>query len=214
MLNNDFESSRAKKLAKRRKTNLILNGLIVLVVLLIFFVSVNIFFGDSQSEAREERDPVTESKEVADTNSSGSGNVEKTEKADTAESTTEEEEQAAEEVSGEESEPVVTAGGSSPDVKQTMINPDWKPVGTSQTGPHQAVYDNESVDWQEMLTAISYATGIDVNNMTVWFLGNNGGPQQAAGTVSEKGGSTKYRVAIEWIDDEGWKPVKVEELTE
>jgi hypothetical protein len=218
--------SRAGKLTKRRKTNLILNSLIAIVLLLIIFVSVNIFFGDSQSgEQAENTAPAQEETEAGGNGQeSGSGDSDaagsdEDDAADENENSSGEEEneeqnedQNAEEGNDEEGERVVTEGGSSPDVKQTIVDPSWEPVGTSQSGEHVAVYDQNHVDWQEMLKAISYATGIDQGNMTVWFLGNNGGPNSAAGTVSEKGGNQKYRVAIEWVDNEGWKPVKVEEL--
>ncbi|WP_053364171.1 YrrS family protein [Bacillus sp. FJAT-27251] len=226
--NHTDEGSRAGKLTKRRKTNLILNSLIAIVLLLIIFVSVNIFFGDSQSgEQAENTAPAQEETETggngqqsgsgesdaagsneddaADENGNSSGEEENEEQN---------EDQNAEEGNDEEGKPVVTEGGSSPDVKQTIVDPSWEPVGTSQSGEHAAVYDKNHVDWQEMLEAISYATGIDQGNMTVWFLGNNGGPNSAAGTVSEKGANQKYRVAIEWVDNEGWKPVKVEELNQ
>ncbi|MBT2754637.1 YrrS family protein [Mesobacillus foraminis] len=207
---NQNEGLRSGKLAKRRKTNLVLNSLIAIVLLLIIFVSVNIFFGDVESKGTNE-DTAAESKteESAKENagSNPSGDTEAKE-----DSTEAEEETDAENKEEEDSEPVVTEGGSSPDVKKTIENPDWEPIGTSQSGEHVAVYDQNAVDWQEMIKAISYATGIDSNNMTVWFLGNNGGPNSAAGTISEKGGSVKYRVAIEWVDGKGWKPVKVEEL--
>jgi len=208
------DASRARKLAKRRKTNIILNSLITVVLLLIVFVTVKIFFGDGQSEA-EQGDPIVVDKQLAEEDTdvgSGSNDVEEVEEDEENTTEAELESESDNKDPEEESEPSVTEGGDSPDVKQTIVKPDWKPVGTTQTGEHQAVYDQSSVDWQEMLKAISYATGIDAGNMTVWYLGNNGGPQSAAGTVSEKGASTKYRVAIEWVEGEGWKPTKVEEL--
>jgi len=210
------EASRARKLAKRRKTNLVLNSLITIVLLLIVFVTVKIFFGDGQSEAEKSDSVVADKQMVNEKADVDSGNKDE-EEAEVDEekqdaSDMEEESESDDEELEEESEPTITEGGSSPDVKQTIVNPDWKPVGTTQTGEHQAVYDASSVDWQEMLKAISYATGIDGGNMTVWFLGNNGGPQSAQGTVSDKAGGPKYRVAIDWVDGEGWKPVKVEEL--
>jgi hypothetical protein len=222
------EASRAGKLTKRRKTNLILNSLIALVLLLIIVVSVNIFFGDSQSgEQPENTAPAQEETETGgNEQEAGSGGTDAAdndgeEAADENEESSGEEneeeqneDQGGAEGNDDEGERVVTEGGSSPDVKRTIVDPNWKPVGTSQSGEHVAVYDKNHVDWQEMLQAISYATGIDQGNMTVWFLGNNGGPNSAAGTVSEKGGNEKYRVAIEWVNNEGWKPVKVEELNQ
>ncbi|WP_262421774.1 YrrS family protein [Bacillus aquiflavi] len=113
----------------------------------------------------------------------------------------------------EDSEPVITEGGSSPNVKNTVINPAWKPVGTDQTGEHTTVFNKDSADWSEMENAISYATGLSHDNMTIWFLGN-GGENKAIGTVTSKDNQQVYRVYIEWVDGQGWKPTKVEELYE
>jgi len=209
----DNDASRAQKLAKRRKTNLILNGLITIVLVLIVFVTVRIFFSDSQSDQNESETAATVAENTDEQKESTAGtSKENEEKQEQKEETSSSDEEEAEPEQEEDGELIVTEGGDSPDVKQTIVDPNWKPVGTTQTGEHAAVYDDSSVDWQEMLKAISYATNIDVNNMTVWRLGNNGSPQHAIGTVSEKGGSTTYRVAIEWVDGEGWKPVKMEEL--
>ncbi|MCM3669978.1 YrrS family protein [Mesobacillus maritimus] len=209
----DNDASRAQKLAKRRKTNLILNGLITIVLVLIVFVTVRIFFSDSQSDQIESETAATVAENTDEQKESTAGtSKENEEKQEQKEETSSSDEEEAEPEQEEDGELIVTEGGDSPDVKQTIVDPNWKPVGTTQTGEHAAVYDDSSVDWQEMLKAISYATNIDVNNMTVWRLGNNGSPQHAIGTVSEKGGSTTYRVAIEWVDGEGWKPVKMEEL--
>lgn len=64
-----------------------------------------------------------------------------------------------------------------------------------------------------MLKAISYATGLDQNNLTVWFLGrDNSTANGSIGTVSAKNSKQKYRVYIKWVDGKGWEPTKVEEL--
>jgi Domain of unknown function (DUF1510) len=47
--------------------------------------------------------------------------------------------------------------------------------------------------------------------MTILFLGNNG-ENKSVGTVKQKGTQQEYRVYIEWVDDEGWKPTLVEEM--
>ena len=104
---------------------------------------------------------------------------------------------------------VVTEGGSDPKVKKTIVNPAWEPLGTSQTGQHFNEYSG--VDWDEMVQAISYGTGIDPSNMTIVFLGNNG-PDKSVGTVKQKDTQQVYRVYIEWVDEKGWKPTQVEEL--
>ena len=59
---------------------------------------------------------------------------------------------------------------------------------------------------------VPYATGISEDQMTVLWLGNNGGPQDAKGTIRDKSTGERYRVEITWVDGKGWKPVKVEKL--
>ncbi|WP_336989531.1 DUF1510 family protein [Bacillus infantis] len=226
-MNGNFEesngSSRSGKRAKRRKTNIILNTLIGVVLLLIIIVSAAIFLGGNDDEAAEQApasekaDPENNDKDNDNNTSDETAGQE--EEADQAEDTAQDggDAENADEDNGEEAEEdqdieedaEVTDGGSAPDVEKTIVNPSWQPVGTSQTGEHTAVY--EGVDWNEMVQAITYATGIPESNMTIWFLGNNG-PNQSVGTVSTKDQQEKYRVYIEWVDGQGWKPVKMEEL--
>jgi cytoskeletal protein RodZ len=217
--------SRLGKREKRKKTNIILNSLIALVILLIIVVSAKIFFGGNNDEALQADEQTASENERKEnenkTDDQASDREQEKEDEEEIEKAREDEEQAAEEKKEaeeaeketEENEKVVTEGGSSPDVEKTIENPAWEPVGTSQSGEHTAVYDQNAVDWQEMLQAISYATGVDQSNMTVWFLGNNG-PNKSVGTISTKDQSEKYRVYIDWVDGQGWKPVKVEVLNE
>ncbi|AND41597.1 MULTISPECIES: YrrS family protein [Cytobacillus] len=211
--------SRFGKREKRKKTNIILNSLIAFVIVLIIVVSAKIFLGGNNDQAvPADEQTASESKQNESSQEDQDNDIEQDkskdkEKAD-KESDKEEkeaEENEAEDESEEDKEQVVTEGGSGPDVEKTIENPAWKPVGTSQSGEHTAVYDQNHVDWQEMLSAISYATGIEQGNMTVWFLGNNG-PNSSVGTISTKDQSEKYRVYIDWVDGEGWKPSKVEVL--
>ncbi|UOE54497.1 YrrS family protein [Bacillus sp. CMF12] len=213
--------SRFGKREKRKKTNIVLNSLIALVIVLIIFVSAKIFFGGNNDQALpadEQTASENESKQNENNQEDQGNDVEKDKEDENIDNDSEEEEKEAEENEAEEEseedkEQVVTEGGSGPDVEKTIENPAWKPVGTSQSGEHTAVYDQNHVDWQEMLSAIQYATGIEQGNMTVWFLGNNG-PNSSVGTISTKDQSEKYRVYIDWVDGEGWKPSKVEVLNE
>ncbi|HSJ38075.1 MAG TPA: YrrS family protein [Planococcus sp. (in: firmicutes)] len=99
-----------------------------------------------------------------------------------------------------------------PIVKESIINTSWEPVGTSQSGEHVSVYDTNSVDWKEKLEAITYATGLAEGDMYVMHIGNGGGPQKSIGTIQSKDKSKKYRVHLEWVEKEGWKPVKMDIL--
>ena len=230
-MNHDFnQHSRSGYRAKRRKTNIVLNSLIILVLALIIFVAYNIFAsGNGEKTSTPKESPKTEQNQA----------VHKEKKEDNTTDTAKEEEESQEVAADEnessqdtvvdegneteegtvdqadDSKQVVSDGGSSTNVLRTIENPTWKPVGTSQTGEHAPVYDSNSVDWQEMLNAISYATGLDQSNMTVWFLGRDRSTSNASvGTVSSKDKQQKYKVYIKWVDGQGWMPTKVEELAE
>jgi cytoskeletal protein RodZ len=202
--------------------------LIGLVILLIIFVSVKIFFGGNDENAAEKEQKIESKQDEKNMDTEENKNPAIDEKKDEkktndseTESTDESKETAAnteddEEIDlvpANEEEAVVTEGGSTGNVKKTIENPSWNPIGTTQTGEHYAVYDKESVDWAEMLQAMSYATGVDQSNMNVWFLGNNGF-NKSVGTITTKDQKQIYRVYIDWVDGQGWKPTKVEELKE
>ncbi|WP_043933963.1 YrrS family protein [Bacillus sp. EB01] len=207
------QSTRSRYRAKRKKTNLILNSLIVIVIIAILAVGYSIFAGGNDASPKPQVQPETS----ASNGTGGSGQKENPagESSKEDEQEADEEEADEQESENEDAEPVVTEGGSSPNVKRTIENPGWKPVGTEQTGEHKVVIEDSSQDWQEMLDALSYAIETDKNSMTVWWLqqdkNNEGG---AIGTVSAKGSDQAYRVYIQWVDGQGYKPVKVEELIE
>jgi cytoskeletal protein RodZ len=194
--------------------------LIVIVLLLIIFVAYNIFASGDDNASPKQESPKTEQKVTTNKETKGSEGTEAKTKdgssSETAEDKTKEDEQSEEASTTEtadESQAVETAGGSSANVLKTIENPSWKPVGTSQTGEHTPVFDG--VDWQEMLKAISYATGLDQSNMTVYWLGSDKSTSNAAiGTVYSAQSQQKYRVSIKWVDGEGWMPTKVEELAQ
>ncbi|WNF21814.1 DUF1510 family protein [Mesobacillus jeotgali] len=210
------EGSRSQMRAKRRKTNLVLNSLIVVVILLIGIVSFNIFFSNDEGVA--DQNDVGAEKDQAAASPDKKDDSQDSDKKDDSQDSDKKDESASDEADEESAEdeeladPIVTEGGSDANVKQTIENPEWKPVGTTQSGEHNTVFDQNAVDWQEMILAYSYATGIDKDNMTVWWNENGGAPNTAVGTVSQKGSDQTFRVWVEWVDGEGWKPVKVEEL--
>lgn len=216
-MNNDYnKSSRYDKRAKRKKTNIILNSLIGVVLLLIIVVSVIIFSGGNNNDVNnateneqadknkvEQKDDQAEDANAKDEANENADEENAPESKDTEEENKE----------NVEDEAIVTEGGSDSNVVRTIENPAWEPVGTTQTGEHpSAVYDSSSADWDEMLNAITYATGLDKSSMTVYFLGNNG-VNRSVGTVFSPGKEQIYRVYIEWVDGQGWKPTKVEELS-
>lgn len=220
-MNNGY-GSRYDQRTKKRKTNLILNSLIGMVLLLIIIVSVNIFFLDNEraddKTLSDENNKIEnkESNQGTDSESTNTGNTssekeeeETTDDGDSEETETTEESKNVEEEESAEEEAIVSEGGEDSNVLRTIVNPSWKPVGTSQSGEHVTQFGG--VDWDEMVQAITYATGLTADNMTILFLGNNG-HNKAVGTVYPKDKSQFFKVYIEWVDGQGWKPTMVEEL--
>lgn len=89
---------------------------------------------------------------------------------------------------------------------------DWEPVGTVQEEPFTAVYSKDHVNWEEMTRALAYATGLDEDEMQVWYIRNGGDHETAIGTVGvSEERDTPYKVTISWVENEGWMPVSVEQ---
>lgn len=231
--------SRLKK--KKNRSNSILNMMIGLVFALILIVGAFIFLGqDDTNENAQEPESVqiaSDTDEQAgeeDNSSEENTEEEKTEESegkpdeDSAKKDDEDKAEGKEEADKAESEEKdkdkdeegsVTRGGTitreeskDPVVDETVINTSWEPVGTEQSGDHVSVYQKGHVDWNEKIAAISYATGLPEDDMFIMRVENGGGPQKSIGTVQSKDKSEKYRVHLEWVDGEGWKPVKMDVL--
>ncbi|MCP2035018.1 cytoskeletal protein RodZ [Planomicrobium sp. HSC-17F08] len=220
------------RLDKKNRSNSILNWMIGVVFALIVITGAFIFL-DNGDESAQEPESVTIETDTEQQTSGEETNLEEDAEADEkakeeADAKAEEEakakeeaDKAAEEKAEEEKaaeEGKVTGGtitredSSDPVVEETVINTSWEPVGTKQSGKHVSVYDKGSVDWNEKINAISYATGLSQDNMYVMMIKNGGGPQKSIGVVQSKDKSQKYRVHLEFKDGEGWKPVKMDVL--
>jgi len=218
------EKSRSNQRAKRRKTNLVLNSLIIVVLLLIVIVSVNIFGKDDKTEAENKSEETVAS--TADVESetdkqSEKANKEEKDSSEEDENEADEDEKDEQEQSDQDvieegaainDEQIVTDGGSDPNASKTIVNPSWQPVETSQAEPAQD-YKKGSVDWNEQIQAISYATGFNEGKGDELHRLENNGPKKSAATVFIKETNKKYRVYLEWTDGQGWKPALVEELS-
>jgi len=209
--------TRANRKKRRKWSNNLLNILIAIVVVLIVAISATIIGGgkdkatDKGIPSEKEivaTDKADATKEDEDENLDEVSNTEKKsdEPADTEDEETDE---AEDKKSG-----VVTY--ESPDDKliaKTIIDPAWEPIATQQTGKHVSLYDGKSADWNEKEQALAYATELDQNAMIIWKIKNGGSPSQSIGIVSSKDRAEKYRVYLEWVDDKGWQPVKMDVLT-
>lgn len=197
-------NSRFEQRAKQRKVNRILNIALAFVLSLIAFFSWQLLFADDK-KATEKPKP----KKTSDQVEVELGAAETTNKEENT-SETSEAETSAKPI--EDAEVIETAGDPASGVEKEIVDPSWQPIGTTQSEPHVTTFDENSVDWKEMLDAVSYATGLAHDNMIVWFIGNNG-PNKAVATVSPNDKSVKYKVYIAWVEHQGWKPEKIEQLT-
>ncbi|TYU85346.1 DUF1510 family protein [Listeria monocytogenes] len=190
---NLVEGSRSQQNTKRKKTNLVLNVLIIVVSLLIIGSLYFVLF-------KTESDPTQQDNKTA-------SSTEKKEDAAKSTKSSEKEKDSSDDKTTE------TTESDDPNVAK-VITKDWKPIGTEQTGDHVNSYSSTSVDWQEKRRAFSAATDIPISNTSLWFVEQGADPAtQAIGTLSTKENPDKaYRVYITWVDGEGWQPTKVEEL--
>ncbi|MBM7701432.1 YrrS family protein [Metabacillus iocasae] len=210
-----MDNKRFSQRNKERKMNRVYNVLIVVVAVLIVFIGGQMMFGKSDGE-KATKEPASEQKQQETNEESAESNEDNNNDKDK----NEEQEENVEDESDEENEMTEEAGEAevqeNPEagVNRRIVDPSWEPVGTQQSEPHAATYEKGSVDWNEMLQAVSYGSGVPVEDMTIWRIGNNGSPQKAVATISSKSENKKYRVQIDWVESEGWKPVVVDELAQ
>ncbi|WP_208590086.1 YrrS family protein [Gracilibacillus suaedae] len=90
----------------------------------------------------------------------------------------------------------------------------WEPIGTEQEEPHTTTFEEETVDWQEMMKAVEVATSIPTDEQITWWFGR-AGDQRVEATVSPRSNQSEtYRVTMQWVEEQGWQPLLVEELIE
>ncbi|MBD7906893.1 YrrS family protein [Sporosarcina sp. Sa3CUA8] len=209
-----------------------LNWMIAIVVLLIVLVGVKILSSDNAPKDKEVAITETTPKEDTsgtETDTEGSDADDKVEDSDqdadaddkdspkegtVSDETDEDEdsEDSSEKKDNEKEGTVTYTASEDAVVDETVSNTSWKPIGTSQSGNHVSQYDGSSVDWQEKKKALAYATGMTENDMIFLKIKNGGSPQKSIGIVSSKDKSKKYRVYLEWVDGEGWKPTQMDVL--
>lgn len=201
--------SRVNRKKERKWSNNLLNILIAVVAILIIIISVVIFTGGEDSgDVAEKGLAATEEKEddgvkKKEGNSEDAKDVE----ADSDKLPSDEA------VDADESGVVTYASPDDKLIAETIINTAWEPIATKQTGNHVSLYDGKSVDWNEKQEALAYATGLSKDSMIFWKIKNGGSPEQAIGIVSSSDKVEKYRVYLEWVEETGWKPVKMDVLT-
>lgn len=217
MANNKL-GTRTSKNKSKKKANLIYNIILGVVIIAIVLVASSIFLGNDEDNIATEPETNNEQQAEADSNAKEEPKVEEeqavVEEEDNAEDEIQTEEQAEGEGASLEEETAEDTETSEEEENNSDSAADgnWEPVGTQQTGEHTVNFTKGSVDWMEMEKALAYGAGIDQSDMTVWFLGNGGAPDKATGTISSKSSGTKYKVNIQWVDGQGWKPTSVQQV--
>lgn len=196
---------------KKRQSDRLVNWLIGAVVIALVFTAWLVLSPDDKEQA-DKKPPTNDNaltKQKADEQEDDlEGNLEDKEQ-NAVEDTILTDEGKADE--SEQAEVEVIESSTDAFVLESRIDPSWEPIGTAQTGPHVSLYDGTSVDWKEKEQALLYATGLTDDNVIFWKI-RNGGEQKSIGILSSMDKVEKYRVYLEWIDGEGWKPVQLDML--
>ncbi|MGM9951131.1 MAG: YrrS family protein [Lysinibacillus sp.] len=194
---------------KQDKMNRLLNYLIGIVSVLIVISLFVIFTGNEEQEAiegPEEETPVETKPEEE---------KEKEEEGTSAEEPSQQDEEQEpiedEPAEGEGSTPVVSSSNQ-PGVDEVWTSEAWEPYPTAQTGEHTSTFTEGHIDYEEKLNAIYSVIPLEQQDSILWSIKNNGNAKSAIAVISSNDKEQKYRVAIGWVEGEGWMPQQVEVL--
>lgn len=223
--------SQQKTRTKRRKEhqmNRALNYLIALVsVLLVISLAVIFTTGDeekSEEQVQTERDGLESENNPAEEseNLAGAGEVQHEDENETEAETQQNEtnndatnEQSDQGVNGDvdinQATGVINASND-PRVAEVWTSNEWQPYPTAQTGEHRSTFAQGDIDYEEKLQSIYSVIPIKQQESIIWSVKNNGNAKSAIAVISSNDKTQKYRIAIEWVEQQGWKPVQVEVL--
>ncbi|MFF2175276.1 YrrS family protein [Lysinibacillus sp. NPDC058147] len=203
-------SSRHLQPSRNKKLDKLLNVLIGIVVILIIITATFVFKWQDDAGKAEKDEPIQEQKnDKKDVKEEPSKDQNKDESAQEEKPAKDE---PTEESQTSEQDTTTETTSDNPIVDKVITNKNWEPTPTTQTGQHVSSYDGKSVDWAEKVATVEVVTGIEKDNLIIWRMGNNGSANSAIATVSTKDKTKMYRVSMEWVDNEGWTPVKLEQL--
>ncbi|GAB6412299.1 YrrS family protein [Bacillus luti] len=209
--------SRFQQKQQKRRQNGVLNIAIAIVLLLVAIVAYQLFVPNTKEQASSTEKKVSQ-QTTKNEKSGKSEDKEATKKKEQAEAkqkaeeeklkAEEEKKQAEEEAKSNEKVP---AEKTQPKATDAYTKSSWKPVGTEQGATPAMTFKKGTADWNEMNQAISAAIDVPVEQLVIHRIGNNG-KNKAYGNVQDKQSGKKYYVNIDWVDNEGWKPVLVQTL--
>ncbi|WP_377864380.1 YrrS family protein [Bacillus sp. R86525] len=211
--------SRFQQKQQKRRQNGVLNIAIAIVLIAVAIVAYQLFVPDTKEQASSNDKKVAQqtTKENKAEKAKGKEETKKNEKEKTEAKKKEEEEKlkAEEEKKKAEEEAKanekVSAEKTQPKATDAYTKSSWKPVGTEQGATPAMTFKKGTADWNEMNQAISAAIDVPVEQLVIHRIGNNG-KNKAYGNVQDKQSGKKYYVNIDWVDNEGWKPVLVQTL--
>lgn len=198
---------RYKSRVKKRKTNRVLNILISVVAVLIVVLTYSLMGTSSEQDKPSTTDNSTEQDQI-----DNSQQTEDTEQDDETDESVITKDESSVTENEELSDQKVIVPSDESDVIEAYINPAWEPIGTEQSEPHVAIYKKASQDWAEMTATLAYATQLSEEDFFIYRIENDGDVNKAIGTIVTNDKQYKYRIHIEWVENEGWKPTLVEEL--
>jgi FtsZ-interacting cell division protein ZipA len=211
--------SRFQQKQQKRRQNGVLNIAIAIVLVAVAIVAYQLFVPDTKEQASSNDKKVAQqtTKENKAEKAKGKEETKKNgqEKAEAKKKEEEEKQKAEEEKKKAEEEAKanekVAAEKTQPKAKDAYTKSSWKPVGTEQGATPAMTFQKGTADWNEMNQAISAAIDVPVEQLVIHRIGNNG-KNKAYGNVQDKQSGKKYYVNIDWVDNEGWKPVLVQTL--
>lgn len=230
-----YEGPRFQNRARKRRMKLIFLSVVTIISIIVIIAVINIFAKGSNEEASSTIDRKATEEQIA----SDEKNAPQTEKNNqfTLEQPSSEnqaanrnelsgnnddinespsiEEDASTKTTQEPTNSTAPIGAENDPLVIGTIRKNWEPVGTIQEGEHVTNFTMGSQDWKEMTDAVSVATGLEEDDMIIWWMGNGGAPDKVVSTVSTKDQESYYRVYLEWVNNrDGWKPVLLEQLKE
>lgn len=212
--------SRFQQKQQKRRQNGVLNIAIAIVLVAVAIVAYQLFVPDTKEQAsssdkkvaqqttKENKSEKAKGKEETKKNEQEKTEAKKKEEEEEKLKAEEEQKKAEEEAKANEKVP---AEKTQPKATDAYTKPSWKPVGTEQGATPAMTFKKGTADWNEMNQAISAAIDVPVEQLIIHRIGNNG-KNKAYGNVQDKQTGKRYYVNIDWVDNEGWKPVLVQTL--
>ncbi|EEN01207.1 hypothetical protein bthur0014_40720 [Bacillus thuringiensis IBL 4222] len=213
--------SRFQQKQQKRRQNGVLNIAIAIVLLLVAIVAYQLFVPSTKEQAsstdKKVSQQTTKNEKAGKSEDKESAKKKEKEQAEAKQKAEEEKLKAEEEKKKAEEEAKanekVSAEKTVSKAKEAYTKPSWKAVGTEQGSSPAMTFKQGSSDWNEMQSAIAAGIEVPKEQLVFHFVGRDKtGKSKAYGDVQDKQSGKRYYVNIDWVDNEGWKPVLVQTL--